>query len=335
MARHILSVKPLDSPYKMIAADIDNNKAVTTLDMIQLRRLILGVETEFANNTSWRFIDANYKFPDPKNPWLESFPEVVNVNDLNQSMITGDFVAVKVGDVTLDAVANQLMSDSRSYAGDFRFSVEEQELLPGASYSITFKAEETAQLQGFQFTLQLDPEAAVITGLEYGVATKENFGTAYLSEGVLTSSWNGVAPAGEAFFTLEVQAKKRTRLSNVLQLNSRLTTAEVYQSSGQHLRPVLAFNNVAPAANSPELYQNTPNPFSGKTAIGFSLPEKGSATLTVTDLTGKRLKVMRGSFDAGYNEFIWEAADLPVTGVLYYTLETGNFTQTRKMVRVE
>jgi hypothetical protein len=334
MARHILSVKLLDSPYKLIAADIDNNKSVTTLDMIQLRRIILGVETEFANNTSWRFIDAKYTFPDPKNPWAEPFPEVVNINNLNQTLISGDFVAVKVGDVTLDAKTNQLMSNGRSYAGDFRFDLEQQELLPGRTYRIPFHTDPTTAIQGFQFTLQVDPQAAEITAIEYGLAGKEHFGTAYLKEGILTSSWNGMSPEGEPFFTLVVQAKKRTLLSNILQVNSRLTQAEAYSASGQILRPVAAFRDLAILAQ-PELYQNTPNPFSGKTTIGFFLPEKANVSLTVTDMTGKVLKMIRADFNAGYQEWIWDAADFSSTGVFYYTLETGSFTQTRKMVRVE
>ena len=38
---------------------------------------------------------------------------------------------------------------------------------------------------------------------------------------------------------------------------------------------------------TPELYQNTPNPFSGETKIGFWLPESMTATLKVMDVTGK------------------------------------------------
>jgi hypothetical protein len=75
ITKHILGIQLLDSPYKMIAADVNNSSTITTADMIQLRKLILGIYDDFPNNTSWRFVDADYVFPDPTNPWLQEFPD--------------------------------------------------------------------------------------------------------------------------------------------------------------------------------------------------------------------------------------------------------------------
>jgi len=80
--KHILNVQALNSPYKMIAADVNNSKSITTLDLIALRKLILNIDQTFQNNTSWRFVDAAYKFPNASNPWAATFPEVVSINDL-------------------------------------------------------------------------------------------------------------------------------------------------------------------------------------------------------------------------------------------------------------
>jgi hypothetical protein len=43
--------------------------------------------------------------------------------------------------------------------------------------------------------------------------------------------------------------------------------------------------------------------------------------------------VVNGAFEAGYNEII--VRDLNVAGILYYTLESGDFTATKKMVIIE
>ena len=74
--KHILGIEPLGSPYKLIAADIDKNNNVSTKDLLELRKLILQLIDKFPSNTSWRFIDGNYVFPDPSNPFKTSFPEV-------------------------------------------------------------------------------------------------------------------------------------------------------------------------------------------------------------------------------------------------------------------
>ena len=81
-----------------------------------------------------------------------------------------------------------------------------------------------------------------------------------------------------------------------------------------------------------ELYQNTPNPFADQTMITFKLPQASNATLSIFDVTGKLVKVTRGSFDKGINTIELSKDEIPVTGVLYYTLETEGFTDTKRMV---
>ena len=65
LADHITGTSPLADPYQLIAADANNSGTVTTLDYIQIQQLILGNITNFPNNTSWRFVDACYTFPNP------------------------------------------------------------------------------------------------------------------------------------------------------------------------------------------------------------------------------------------------------------------------------
>jgi len=79
------------------------------------------------------------------------------------------------------------------------------------------------------------------------------------------------------------------------------------------------------------LYQNQPNPFAGKTTIGFYLPNAGEATLTITDVRGRVLKVFKGEYGRGMHQIQLDGEDLPA-GVLQYTLISGDFTATRKMV---
>lgn len=99
IGKHISGIALLDSPFKMIAADVNNSKSITTLDMIELQRNILGLAQGFANNTSWRFVDASYQFPNPNNPWVEEFPEIGNINSIRSDIVV-DFIGIKTGDPT-------------------------------------------------------------------------------------------------------------------------------------------------------------------------------------------------------------------------------------------
>ena len=336
MSKHILGVQPLGSPYKMIAADVNNSRSITTLDLIQLRKLILSIDTEFENNTSWRFVDAAYVFPNPANPWFEEFPEVANINNLPGSMLGVDFVGVKIGDVNNDARANALAGvEGRSFAGTFALNAEEAEVKAGGEYTVAFTAADIASVEGYQATLAFDNSALELVDIVGGAATEENFGLAYVNEGLITTSWNGKASAGEVLFSLVFRAKADAQLSELLGASSRITKAEAYKTNGSYQDVALTFSGKASAAASFELYQNTPNPFKGETLIGFNLPADDTVTLTISDVTGKVLRLARLDGVKGYNNVVVNSNTLPAAGVLYYTVETSEYTATKKMVIIE
>ncbi len=100
--RHILNIKTFDSPYQYIAADINRSGTITTLDLIQLRKVILGIDANFANNSSWRFINADHIFQDPNDPLKEYLPETIRIGLLyNRHNV--EFIGIKIGDLNNSA----------------------------------------------------------------------------------------------------------------------------------------------------------------------------------------------------------------------------------------
>jgi large repetitive protein len=91
ISRHILGIQTLGSPYKIIAADANKSNSVTTLDMVHIRKVILQIEPGFPNNTSWRFVDKTFVFPNPANPFQTTFPEVINYNNLSADQLNANF----------------------------------------------------------------------------------------------------------------------------------------------------------------------------------------------------------------------------------------------------
>lgn len=101
--RHILNIETLDSPYKMIAADINNSGSVTTFDIVEIRKVILLINATFPNNKSWRFVDAAYVFPNPSNPFSSPWPESITVNNVQGDLLGLNFIGIKIGDVNNSA----------------------------------------------------------------------------------------------------------------------------------------------------------------------------------------------------------------------------------------
>lgn len=81
-----------------------------------------------------------------------------------------------------------------------------------------------------------------------------------------------------------------------------------------------------------QLDQNFPNPFNPVTTITFSLPQSGLTTVKVFDILGKEVRTLVNEVrSAGSHSVPFNASDLP-SGVYFYTLRSGNFTQTKKMM---
>ena len=333
ISKHILGVEALNSPYRMIAADVNASASITTLDLIMLRKLILSIDKEFSNNTSWRFVDASYSFPDATNPWREAFPEVINVNDLEaDALIEGDFIAVKIGDTNFSANAGDLIQE-REIAGTFNINVLDQAVSAGQEYEIEFTADDLVSIEGYQFTLNYT-DAVALVDIKEGVAVAENFGLTHTEDNVITTSWNGTS-SEEVLFTLVVRANADVALSEVFTIGSLYTQAEAYNTEEELLDVAIDFGSeVVSAASLYELGQNQPNPFKGMTEIKYIVPEAGEATLTITDMTGKVISIVTQDAAKGLNRIELNSNDLP-SGVLYYTLESADFTATKKMITVE
>jgi len=330
ITKHILGVQLLDTPYKLIAADVNNSTSITTADLVELRKLILAIIPEFSNNSSWRFVDKAYVFPESSNPWAEQFPEVININDIPASVLDADFTAVKIGDV--NSSANLLGGAEGRSSNPFILTADNQRLAAGTDVSVEVSTSDFEVL-GYQFTLNFDRDALDFQEMISGVAKEENFGFALLGEGAITTSWNGGASSEKALFTLVFHAKKAGILSDNLSLNSRFTPAEAYNLDGASMEVELTFNG-QPGSDF-ELYQNMPNPFKNATLISFNLPNGSNGKLSICDISGKVVAQVERDFVKGYNEIIINRNELPASGVLYYTLKTATHTATRKMIVVE
>lgn len=90
-----------------------------------------------------------------------------------------------------------------------------------------------------------------------------------------------------------------------------------------------------PTANVPgeyKLMQNYPNPFNPITTINYSIPVGGKVQIKVFDLLGKEVAVVKDAIEpAGEHSVSFDASNL-ASGVYYYVMTSGNFTDTKKMV---
>ena len=80
------------------------------------------------------------------------------------------------------------------------------------------------------------------------------------------------------------------------------------------------------------LSQNYPNPFNPSTTIKYALPSATMARLSVYDMLGREVSVLvNEGREAGVHEVRFDASGLS-SGVYFYRLQAGDFTQTKRLL---
>ena len=83
------------------------------------------------------------------------------------------------------------------------------------------------------------------------------------------------------------------------------------------------------------LFQNYPNPFNPSTSIQYAIGSRQLVTLKVYDVLGNEITTLVSEEKPeGTYEVTWNANNLP-SGVYFYQLKTGEFTQTKKMLMIK
>jgi hypothetical protein len=324
ITKHLLGIEFLDSPYKIIAADANKSNSVSTFDMVELKKLILTINTKITNNTSWRFIPASYIFPVPTNPFLEPlFPECISVDMTNQTEAQDqDFIAIKVGDVNLSASTGcGNMPPLSDAAGDRAAEIVQLHCavgraVAGQSIVATLYVESPADLVAWQTGLKFDTdylelETAGPGSLDF--MTPGNFGLTEKEEGKLRVLWYAEDARAIPFsrpreaFRLKFKVKRSfDHWADVLNLDEEVLLNAAWEDSGQALRPSLAFR-AEPfadlAAQQREASVTTvPNPFTNQLTVRVELPSDEWIAIEVFDATGRRLANWEGETTDGTTE---------------------------------
>jgi len=155
--RHILGIELLDSPYRIIAADVDNNKVINGVDLVELRKLILGIYADLPSNESWRFISSDYQFVNSIDPWATHIDETYEIANLSSNMVV-DFVGVKVGDVNnsaMESVVGPLVSRELNAV---EFTARHESTTQNEISSIIISSNNYEEVRGWQAALDIDTD---------------------------------------------------------------------------------------------------------------------------------------------------------------------------------
>ena len=329
MQRHILGLQNLDSPYKLIAADVNDNGAISAVDLVILRRLILGQIEAFPNNDSWLFIDKDYQFSDPTSPF--PFTDGVNIGSVNQS-VTRDMIAIKVGDLNSNAIANSGFASTRS---DETYMFAHNTSFENGQIVYQVKATEDISTIGYQIGLNYDDsslrmmnvkgnDVAIVDGM---ISDKD--GKLLIS--VARSSAN-TYEKGEVVLevTFAIDQLSMFEEDNIQLLPAKEFASEIYDEDLTTMKITMSDHQLS---DEIILHQNRPNPFLDQTLIEFEIPKSEDVAFELFDINGKRIYSLSNSYIAGRHQISINRQDIGlIKGIYYYQIHTQQRSLIRKMI---
>ncbi|TVR88641.1 MAG: T9SS C-terminal target domain-containing protein [Saprospirales bacterium] len=334
--RHILGIQELGSPYKIIAADVNMDDQVSTIDLVILQSYILGSINELSHGISWRFLPADYVFSDPSSPFLDDWPEERLYDTLSQDQLEQDWIGIKIGDVN-DGVSS---SGIRTGDRDFVFEISTESYLNNEELKYSFYPETSGEIYGFQLEInwledwqevQIDRTGSQLPDFHKEHIFKDR------EEGVVRINWWSdralfVHSDVELFSLIVRKGENPDAAFPKLNQESRRLAPQVYV---RNLEPRgIGLRERAESEARLKLYQNRPNPLADKTTIAFELPDPMHFEMEVFDNDGRVLFRRQGNGFEGLNYIRLDMSDFPA-GIYHYRLSTDIGEKTRQMILVE
>ena len=340
---HILGIQLLDSPYKIIAADVQEDvlNTLTIVDIVVIQSVILGIFDEFPNDESWQFIPADYTFVNPLNPLAEDYPTVITTGVLSGNVTDADFIGIKTGDVTLNADASQFVTPDPLdfFIPSFGFNA-------GDIVELDFSSSNFDTQKGFQFDLTFDESKVNFITTDSGVLSNFNsssVGINSLTDGILPVIWYTASGqtksynSEERLFTLKFEALTAGRTEDIFAFANLRETA--INANNKESGVSLTFTDTATSVSSTfdsfhigEIY---PNPFTKSAYLPIYSETSVIANLSIRDINGRiihqrDLQVLGGT----ETNLLLEESMFSGEGVYFYQLIAEGQVNSGKIIHL-
>jgi hypothetical protein len=337
ISKHILNIQPLQNFYQILAADVNRSSSVTTFDIVEIRKMLLGIYDSLPGIPAWRVIRA---MPNPSD--LIAFGAVQDSFVFNFNNMQGDttlnnmnFVGVKYGDINQNASGAGPEPDDRDHLPKIPIALNDIDLQAGETVEIPFRFAQKNIAEGWQLAIQVDPAIARIESVEGLFDENYTLGT----DGLLRALWfdaSGLNAGSDQLFRLKLNVLQSAKLSDVLQLDEQALKPECYgptESSAAMTRQGLTLQWHQAINGTDQIAMPSPNPFGMETGFHVYLTEASLATLSIYDEAGRLIYTSQTDMEQGSGVLSLSGEKFPRPGVYGYRIQAGKALLSGKLLR--
>jgi hypothetical protein len=338
IARHLRDIEPLPQPYGILAAEINGTTAITSADIVELRKLLLGIYKELPNVNAWRFVNAKYDFQNPANLFDEPFLQGVTLAPDNTPTLY-EFVGVKTGDVNC-SYAHVTQPGGAEERRAVALTLPDISLAPGQTLEIPLSLGEAGEWFGLQGSLLYDTKNVVIEAVMPGGLRGLDASSWYHlpQKGTFSFVWFDALPQHTAvdapFVVLRVRALKTIDLREAIRLDPEALNPEAYDAGGNTRALHLNFiEKKSTPGSETQIFAPQPNPTAAGAQMSVHLSEDVPVVLDIFDLSGKNIYHNKVQLDAGIHQIEAPEAIFPHSGVYVWRIQAGEVSRSGKLIR--
>ncbi len=297
--KHLLGLQPFNTLLQWVAADINHDDIVNVMDLLELKKVLLGINTVFPNNTSWRIGNCR----EITSQFIPDFVETANIPSVVDQQVNFDFLGVKIGDVNED-FKTDIQGEQLSSRNDQQYVIrfDDQNVAEGDKVIVPFKASGDIQLEGIQ--LMFETGDMELTDIQGGVIpiTRECYHVD--RQDALRISWSQAESisisADDVLFTLIFSTRSPGQLGDKLHLLHSELQPEIYTNdkTKQIILSTSATSNEIKHQRMSDIVIE-PNPFKTSTTIRFQMTESGSVRFVFFNLDGQQLYTVQHDYLQG------------------------------------
>ena len=245
-----------------------------------------------------------------------------------------DFIGVKTGDVNGSVTSSfkqQKDADTRSN-NTWNLQATDRYVKAGQSVFVEIAVSEDTEIQGFQLAIATNKIREISMSSSNIQITEDNYMVDKF--GVVNISWNTINHVqmanGSSVIELEIKPLVDGKLSEMVSISDTGVESQTYLNNEVSYDSAEIFWNTDRGEFA--LYQNTPNPWTQSTDIGFKIPNDSEVTINVRSINGQLIKTFNGYYKSGIHSVKLNDEDLIQSGVYYYEMRYGNHVVLEKMI---
>ena len=209
LRRHLQQIQLLDSPWQLLAANVDRQSGIDQNDLALVRRLVLGLAERYVpDQPLFDLVPASIEFPDETKPW-DSI-RYLQLSNPTKDLAGQDFIGVKLGDLDGDWTG-EVLEDPPPNQNEVRYYPPLGTGIRSTGLVLDFRKSNrrpridirtgpgVQNLTSLQFTLKWNPEELIFDRFHpqgLPALSSHHFGVFPAGKGILSFAWTDPTLSG-------------------------------------------------------------------------------------------------------------------------------------------